>query len=404
MNISIFQSNLDFIKSLYFNEEWKDEDCKKEILEALEEANERIEKAFGGSMHRLDKYKPSIAAVEKVVKKFPSTLSYILDNGRIPIQSAAATNDIAGSDASEYVPILAKEGIKWKVGGEDVRGGLLMVDSSDDGEGNTLQLLVNFYNDKIDIDAKRVKVLRELRDLGLLVKKDIQEQELLCYSCWKDSQRRFKYLVDWDPDALIETMIGYWPLIHTIFREEKLFLLLKAGFEKHPNIGGLLFVKDDAEVNALDTIFNQFGTEKIMEILHPIFSPQNYYPILHHIFTKAPDHIPTFLNKFPWATQLRDHHGRSLQQAVLAAGPDIMNANNFLFPMLTDDQIREKDPITTLYPFAAMAVGEHADLEKSFYLLRRHPSVLERRSISSSTMVNIVTEKKRKRSDSIRSR
>ncbi|GFH44083.1 predicted protein [Chaetoceros tenuissimus] len=199
-------------------------------------------------------------------------------------------------------------------------------------------------------------------------------------------------------------MIGYWPLIHTIFREEKLFLLLKAGFEKHPNIGGLLFVKDDAEVNALDTIFNQFGTEKIMEILHPIFSPQNYYPILHHIFTKAPDHIPTFLNKFPWATQLRDHHGRSLQQAVLAAGPDIMNANNFLFPMLTDDQIREKDPITTLYPFAAMAVGEHADLEKSFYLLRRHPSVLERRSISSSTMVNIVTEKKRKRSDSIRSR
>ncbi|GFH44074.1 hypothetical protein CTEN210_00548 [Chaetoceros tenuissimus] len=404
MNISTFQRNLDFIKSLYFREEWKDEDCRDTILEALEEANAKIEKAFGESLHRLDKYKPSIAAVEKVVKKFPSTLSYILDNGRIPIQSAAATNDIAGSDASEYVPILAEEGVKWKVGGEDVRGGLLLVDSSDDEENNTLQMLLNFYNEKIDIDAKRVKVLRELRDLGLLVKKDIQEQELVRCSCVKVSQKRFEYLVNWDPDALIDTRIGHprigqWPLIHTIFREESLFLFLKAGFEKHPNIGGLLFVKDDAEVNALDTIFNQFGTEKIMEILHPIFSPQNYYPILHHIFTKAPDHIPTFLNKFPWATQLRDHHGRSLQQAVLAAGPDIMNANNFLFPMLTDDQIREKDPITTLYPFAAMAVGEHADLEKSFYLLRRHPSVLERRS--RSTMANTVTWKIRKRSDSV---
>ena len=175
MNISTFQRNLDFIKSLYFREEWKDEDCRDTILEALEEANAKIEKAFGESLHRLDKYKPSIAAIEKVVKKFPSTLSYI-DNGRIPIQSAAATNDIAGSDASEYVPILAKEGVKWKVGGEDARGGLLLVDSSDDEENNTLQMLLVFYNEKVDVDAKRVKVLRELRDLGLLVKKDIQEQ------------------------------------------------------------------------------------------------------------------------------------------------------------------------------------------------------------------------------------
>ena len=84
---------------------------------------------------------------------------------------------------------------------------------------------------------------------------------------------------------------------------------------------------------------------------------------------------------------------------MLAAGPDIMNANNFLFPMLTDDQIREKDPITTLYPFAAMAVGENADLEKSFYLLCRCPSVLEIRS--RSTIANTVTGKIRKRSDSV---
>ncbi|GFH44075.1 hypothetical protein CTEN210_00549 [Chaetoceros tenuissimus] len=396
MHFSMFQSNLDFIKSIYFNEEWKDEDCKNVILAAIEECNEKIKKAFGDSMYKLGwNHKPSFEAVEKVVQKFPSTLSYI-QNGRLPIQKAAAGRGF------EYVPVLATEGVKHKIGGEDARGGLLIVDPYKDKGAKTLQWLVCSYNKNVeDVDAKRVKVLKELQNLGLLLKKDVLEQELLRYTCCKKNEKRFEYLVNWDQDALIETRFGNQPLIHSIKKEENLFLYLKAGFEKHPNIGGLLFIKGDAEVNALDAIFNRFGKDKIMEILHRIFSPQNNYPILHHIFTKAPERIPTFLNKFPWATQLKDHHGRSLQQAVLAAGPDIMNANNFLFPMLTDDQVREKDPITTLYPFAAMAVGENADLEKSFYLLRRHPSVLERRSRSSSTMTNTVTGKKRKRSGSV---
>ncbi|GFH44078.1 hypothetical protein CTEN210_00552 [Chaetoceros tenuissimus] len=394
MNISTFQSNLDFIKSLYFHEEWKDEDCKNRILAAVKECNEKIEEAFGKSIHKLGDHTPSFEAVEKVATKFPSTLSYQV-GGSLPIQSAA------GNNAFEYVPVLAKEGVKYEVGGEDARGGLLTIDPFEDRGWNTLHwlfaVLANGNN-----GAKRLNVMKELRKMGLLLKKDIQEYQLLRYTCDEKCKERFEYLVNWDPNALVETRVISMPLIHSLTREDALFLFLKAGFEKHPNIGGLLFVKDDAEVNALDTIFNQTGKEKTMEILHRIFSPQNNYPILHHVFVKSPEHIPTFLNKFPWATQLRDHHGRSLQQAVLAAGPDIMNANNFLFPMLTDDQIREKDPITTLYPFASMAVGEDADLEKSFYLLRRHPSVLERRSrSSSSTMTITVTGKKRKRSDPV---
>ncbi|GFH44077.1 hypothetical protein CTEN210_00551 [Chaetoceros tenuissimus] len=384
MNISTFQSNLDFIKNLYFHEEWKDEKCKKEILEALEEANKKIEKAFGDSLHRLDKHKPSFEAVEKVVNKFPSTLSYPDQNGRFPIQRAAVT------DAFEYVPVLAKQGVRHKVGGEDARGGLLTLDPSYDGRHNTLRWLVCANNSEVDVNTKQLNVLKELRKMGLLVKKDIQEQLLLVYSSWNMAKKKFEYLVNWDPDALVETKIGDRPLIHYNIasdpKEQKIILLLKAGFKYHSHIGGLLFIKDNYGTTGFDCLCGETGVEKAMSLLHDILSLDCEYPILHHVFVKSPEHIPTFLNKFPWATQLRDHHGRSLQQAVLAAGPDIMNANNFLFPMLTDDQIREKDPITTLYPFAAMAVGEDADLEKSFYLLRRHPSVLERRS--RSTMAN----------------
>ena len=62
---------------------------------------------------------------------------------------------------------------------------------------------------------------------------------------------------------------------------------------------------------------------------------------------------------------------------------------------MSDDQIRSKDPITTLYPFAAVASGEEGDLEKAFYLLRRQPCVLEANVSTSSAG----KDKKRKRDE-----
>ena len=371
MDISTLQ--IDFIKSLYLNKEWKDENCRGDILKAIEECNTKIEKAFGESMHYLDKHKPSIEAVEKVMQKFPSTLSYV-DEGSIPIQFAAAGYGF------EYVPTLAKEGVKQKVGGEDARGGLLKIDPGAEDGWNTLQYLIN-CGDSSDAneDAARLNVMKELRRSGLLLKKDIQEYHLLGYSCFNKSKERFAYLVNWDPDALIETRVRNNPMIHAV-KNVDFHLLLKAGFKYHPKIGGLLFIKDDDGTIAIDRICNEKGDEKTMEILHDILSPTRDFPILHHVFIKAPKYIKLFTDKFPWAYHLKDHNGRTLHQALLAAGPQVMKKHGLLFASLSDNQIQAKDPITTLYPFATMAVGEHADLEKCYYLLRRQPSVLEKRS------------------------
>ena len=211
--------------------------------------------------------------------------------------------------------------------------------------------------------------------MGLLKKEDLREQQLLYFSCTKNSVERFRYLVDWDPDALLKTWVEGKPLIHQLDNvKEDFSLALEIGFRYHPSMGGVLFVKDDEGVTALED-----AEEETMDMLHELLSPNRDFPILHHIFTKTPQYKDLFVNKFPWAYHLKDHNGRSFYQAILAAGPDVMNANDLLFASLSDNQIQEKDPVTTLYPFAAMAVGEHADLEKSFYLLRRHPSVLERR-------------------------
>lgn len=368
MDISTLQSNLDFVKSLYVNKEWKDDKCRDEILEAIQECNAKIKTAFGESMHNLWDEKPSIEAVEKVVKKFPSTLSYEDEDGDIPIQA------VAGQAVSKYVPLLATEGIKHKVGGEDARGGLLSYDSN---RMNALESLCHFCSD----DEERVNVFKMLRQLGLLRKNDIQEYRLLKATCFSHCRQRFEYLVSWDPDALIQTRIRNKPLIHYMVLDERDFsihLLLKAGFEYHPKTGGVLFVKDDDGITGLDCMCNVKGVDEVMSLLHGILSPSCNYPILHHVFVKAPRHKDLFMKQFPWAYHLKDHNDRTLHQAVLAAGADVVNSTYMILASLTDDQIRTKDPVTTLYPFAAMAVGEHADLEKSFYLLRRQPSVMDR--------------------------
>ena len=392
MNISTFQSNLDFVKSLYFHEEWKDEKCRDAILFALEEANEKIEKAFGKSMHMLRSHAPSFLAVEKVAKKFPSTLSHPNEGGSIPIQTAAT-----GDGGFEYVSFLAKEGVKHKVGGDDARGRLLMIDPSDEDGWNTLQMLTNYY----DVDEEdAMHMLKELQQAGLLLKKDIKEQALLKISCYKQSKERFEYLANWDPDALIDTRIEDKPLAHTI-DSDQLPVFLESSFKHHPDLCGLLFIKDDNGNIAFDTMCNDIGKKETMTMLNDFLARKCDYPILHHIFTKALQHKELFMEYFPWATQLKDHQGRSLQQAVLAAGSNIMNQHSHIFAMLTDDQIQERDPVTTLYPFAAMAVGEHADLKKSYYLLRRHPSVLDRRARAPDGQSISRRRKKRKRGNGI---
>ncbi|GFH44099.1 hypothetical protein CTEN210_00573 [Chaetoceros tenuissimus] len=395
MNISILKSNLDFIHNIYHHEEWKDEKCKNDILKAIEKCNEKIEKAFGKSMHRLGKHKPPVEAVEKVVNKFPSTLLYEGYEEQIPIQTAASNGSI------EYIQILLIEGVKYKVGGEDARGGLLTKDPSDDDGWNTLQILSNYTGDgdEDEEDTKRLNALKELQNMGLIVKQDIKEQKLLSTSCSEQSKKRFEYLVNWDPDALINTTVEGQPLAHSFEDSEEFLVFFKSSFKYYPNIGGLLFIKDDDGNTAFDTMCDEIGTKETMTILYEILTPKSDYPILHHVLVNAPQHKELFMEYFPWAYHLKDQNNRTLHQAVLAAGPDVMNLNKQLFASLSDAQIREKDPVTTLYPFAAMAVGEHADLKNTFYLLRRYPSVLDRHARARADRGDLSKRRKKRKKE-----
>ncbi|GFH47902.1 hypothetical protein CTEN210_04378 [Chaetoceros tenuissimus] len=383
MNITTLQSKLDFIKELYSNDEWTDRECREDILAALEECHTNIVHAFGKSLCRLldGEHKPSIEAVEKVVEKFPSALSYEDEYGCIPIAHISNCEQNYDAIGFEYIPTLAKEGVKHNVGGEHGRGGVL---SACWNGRNTLQNICTFSEN----DIASLCVLKELRKMGLLVKSDIQEYGLLSDQIVYLSgpiKERFEYLTDWDPDVLLN--IDAFKINKFDGDCGDLEPLLRAGFKHFPNIGGILFLRDSRGNTVLDLAFaldlkfarnGADGFQDIFYILHEILGPSSDYPILHHVCTNAPEHVHKFATKFWWAYHLKDHNNRTLHQAVLAAGPHVMNANSLLFASLTDDQLLTRDPLTTLYPFAAMAVGEHAKLGDIFDRLRRQPSVLER--------------------------
>ena len=92
-------------------------------------------------------------------------------------------------------------------------------------------------------------------------------------------------------------------------------------------------------------------------------------------------HSPKLLNDFSVrytsASYLRDSDGRNLNQAMLASGNYTFEDNAMHFNLcLSDDQVREIDPATDLYPFMVVALDETSDLSAVYVLLKRNPSLV----------------------------
>ena len=80
---------------------------------------------------------------------------------------------------------------------------------------------------------------------------------------------------------------------------------------------------------------------------------------------------------------LRDSDGRNLDQAILASGNKTFASDaSYFLRTLSDDQVREIDPASDLYPFMIAASGETSDLSAVYVLLRRNPSLVRGGNIS----------------------
>ena len=112
----------------------------------------------------LDEDKPEKEAPKKLIHAFPSSLEYNNDDGQLPIQSAAWNTDSVG-----YVPLLAEQGVKDNVGGDDKRGGLILGDPAGSANANAnvyvLQLLLNVTYDSnpTPFDTANLNIMKGLR-------------------------------------------------------------------------------------------------------------------------------------------------------------------------------------------------------------------------------------------------
>ena len=131
---------------------------------------------------------------------------------------------------------------------EQYRGGLLC-------EDNDLRDLIR--SDEIDeyhnrehheaVDDKYLQVLIQLRKMGLLKKEDIQMYSLfhtLCNQYYYFAEKRFRFLVEWNPNALIDpNTYGCLPLHNIVYNNnlsiQGFQLVFENGIRYYPKKKGI---------------------------------------------------------------------------------------------------------------------------------------------------------------------
>ena len=348
-----------------------DEGFYNGLKEIVNKAMKQVSDHTVEYLHNLDEHQPDEDTLQKIIDNVPSSLSCKDENGYLPIDSA-----VMSKESVHYVPLLAKEGVKHNVDGDNGRGGLLA------GYRNVLRLLVTIDGDGTH-DAVYLNAMKELRESNLLRKKDIKDYDLLYMACNPDLKSRFGFLADWCREGLKTHTHGGLPIIHGIIDDcnIKCFsVFLEASLKYYPNDLGVLFQKDSEGQTACARAFEEFGIDETLEAigeLIPFEDPK--LPILHHVAKQAPQYMEAFACRYPSATYFRDCEGRTLLQATLASGhKKTFNNNALFFLQMSDEQVREIDPGNDLYPFMVAASGQTSDLSAVYNLLRRNPSLAHR--------------------------
>ncbi|OEU23279.1 hypothetical protein FRACYDRAFT_233452 [Fragilariopsis cylindrus CCMP1102] len=146
----------------------------------------------------LDSNRDTAAEVETALRFFPEVLSrrggpY----NKYPIQYLAIK-----VKAVPFIPLVVQLALEFGLFEEIERGGLMF-----DVRGhNILQFLVNDILNDQHVDDMYLNVMIQLRQMGYFKKEDIQKYGLVVVLCRCSviSEKRFRFLVEWDPTSLIK--------------------------------------------------------------------------------------------------------------------------------------------------------------------------------------------------------
>ena len=357
--------------------------------------------APGNFLHNLFQNQATDDEVMEIVASYPHALRALNRAGRTPIQQAARKRS-----SYQYVRLLAEGGLKYNPDGRCTRGGLLEKDPHSESGLNILQLLANLKSNCTSppsnpplesTDSMLRRIMIDLREADLLLKKDIVKYNLLYYSCHIGAKLRFKYLVSWDPEALKQSKYRGEPLLHAVIKLTKLpnrpvnidsFSSILNSWKLYffEEMLDPLFERNTDGETACECAFKHFGKQNTLDALKKLIPADTKFLILHHVIAEVPQYVHDFMEICPAATSLRDEKGRTAAQFALAYGYKTAKKDALFFEAMSQKEIEEKDAETNLYQFMVAAASdikvikdEHelsVDLNTIWYLLGRNPAVL----------------------------
>ena len=252
----------------------------------------------------LDSDRDTEAEVETIVSFFPEILARRRVRARVrdadededaddapyPIHCLSHVSGLSihlcNLKAISFIPLFVRIAIKFGCFAVEDRGGLLC----DDCNGNNVLRLLLIssnnipdtvsYGDELHnelVDTKSLQVLVQLRRQGHLKKEDIQDLFNTLYRLPVFPEKRFRFLIEWEPFALIRPdTVGYIPLHDTVIYFSTLQgfrSVFEAGIRYFPEKKGihLLFRKSRHHFDECKTPFQhackKYGRGKVMGII-----------------------------------------------------------------------------------------------------------------------------------------
>ncbi|OEU14483.1 hypothetical protein FRACYDRAFT_241028 [Fragilariopsis cylindrus CCMP1102] len=223
--------------------------------------------------------------IETALRFFPEVLSRRGGPfNRYPIQYLAIA--CTYEKAIPFIPLLARLALELGLFEEKERGGLLFVDTTG---YNILQFLVNDMKNRQHSDHMYLNVMIQLRQMGYLKKEDIKKYGLvviLCRCRHVISEKRFRFLVEWDPTSLIKTdgQTGKLPLhFAATYTIQNFRMVFEYGIRYYPKKKGisLLFFKKSYTFSRtpFQLACKEFGYEEVMKVVEGILISYSDTPI-----------------------------------------------------------------------------------------------------------------------------
>ena len=245
----------------------------------------------------LDSDRDTPAEVQTAIRLFPRILSRGGSWDGYPIHHLSyITNDSTHSflcnlKAHSFIPLVARLAIEFGSFEEHECGGLLTKERNGRTVLNWLMLsdhnseTLGHDEDHVElVDNEYLQVLIQLRRMGLLKKKDIRNCNLIYSILYNGgpgfSERRFRFVVEWDPTSLLQERIYDYeirkntciiPLHHAALNSyiHVFQFVFEYGIRYFPKKKGinLLFKINENEETPFRLACNKFGYEEVMRVI-----------------------------------------------------------------------------------------------------------------------------------------